>query len=58
MIPHTLPAARARRALSHLLLGLSAWFCLAAMAHAEPSLAAKRIAFKQAWTVAQRGGDG
>ena len=58
MIQHTLPAARVRRALSHLLFTLAASFCLAATAHAAPSLAAQRVAFKQAWAVAQQGGDG
>jgi soluble lytic murein transglycosylase len=58
MIPHTFPAARARRALSHLLLALFAGFFPAVAVHAGPSLAAQRIAFKQAWAVAQQGGDG
>jgi soluble lytic murein transglycosylase len=52
------PAARARRALSHLLLLLSACAGLAAAAQAAPSLESQRVAFRQAWAVAQRGGDG
>src|SRR5690242_1128223 len=58
MIPNASPAARARHPLSHLLFTLAAWFCVAATAHAAPSLAEQRVAFKQAWAVAQQGGDG
>jgi soluble lytic murein transglycosylase len=58
MIPNASPAARARHPLSYLLSTLAAWFCLAAAAHAAPSLTEQREAFKQAWAVAQQGGDG
>ncbi|WP_245747185.1 transglycosylase SLT domain-containing protein [Frateuria terrea] len=44
--------------MSHLLLALAIGFCLAATARAAPSLAAQRVAFRQAWAVAQQGGDG
>ncbi|UGB45840.1 transglycosylase SLT domain-containing protein [Frateuria edaphi] len=58
MIPNASLAARARRPLSYLLFALTAWCLLAATAHATPSLAEQRIAFRQAWAVAQQGGDG
>lgn len=59
MIPNVPPAARARRPLPYLLLALlTAWFGLAGTASAAPSLAEQRIAFRQAWAVAQQGGDG
>lgn len=58
MTQNAFPAARARRALSHLLFALSAWLCGAGTAYAAPSLAQQRIAFKQAWAVAQQGGEG
>lgn len=58
MTPNSSPAARARRPLSHLLFALATWCCLAPAVHAAPSLAEQRIAFRQAWAVAQQGGDG
>ncbi|HEV2620897.1 MAG TPA: transglycosylase SLT domain-containing protein [Frateuria sp.] len=59
MISNTFQAARARRPLPYLLFALlTAWLGLAATASAAPSLAEQRIAFKQAWAVAQQGGDG
>ena len=59
MIPNVPPAARARRPQPYLLLALlTAWFGLAGTASAAPSLAEQRIAFRQAWAVAQQGGDG
>ena len=58
MIPNVPPAARARRPLPYLLLALlTAWFGLA-RANAATPLTEQRIAFKQAWAVAQQGGDG
>lgn len=58
MTPNASSAARARHPSSYLLLTLIAWFGLASMAHAVPSRAEQRVAFKQAWAVAQQGGDG
>ncbi|HET6805691.1 MAG TPA: transglycosylase SLT domain-containing protein [Frateuria sp.] len=58
MTPNASPTARARRPLSHLLFTLAAWLCLVASVRAAPSLADQRVAFKQAWAVAQQGGDG
>jgi len=58
MIRHASPAARARHPLSHLLFSLAAWWFVAATAHAAPSLTEQRVAFRQAWAVAQQGGDG
>jgi len=53
------PAARARHPLPHLLFTLlTAWLCLAVTASAAPSAEQQRLAFKQAWAVAQQGGDG
>ncbi|MCX7514551.1 transglycosylase SLT domain-containing protein [Frateuria hangzhouensis] len=58
MTPNASPAARVRQPSSYLLLALIAWFGLAAMVHAAPSPDEQRVAFKQAWAVAQQGGDG
>ncbi|MGN6282651.1 MAG: transglycosylase SLT domain-containing protein, partial [Frateuria sp.] len=44
--------------MSHLLFALAAWCFLAPAVHAAPSLAEQRLAFRQAWAVAQQGGDG
>src|SRR5579875_2465546 len=58
MIDNARPSARARRPLrSLLLLPLLAWLTLATAA-AAPTLAEQRVTFKQAWAVAQQGGDG
>ena len=58
MTPNASQAARTRHPLSHLLFALAGWFSLAATLHAAPSLTEQRLAFKQAWAVAQQGGDG
>ena len=58
MIPHASPVALARRLCSYLLLILvTACPGFAASADA-PSLVEQRVAFRQAWAVAQQGGDG
>jgi soluble lytic murein transglycosylase len=59
MTGKTIAHRRAPRPVSRLLLALLAtWLGLAASATAAPALTAQQLAFKQAWAVAQQGGDG